>query len=81
MIQRRCRFGLSPGPRFNIVVTEKMRRKELQGNRPLEIGVFGLLDHTHPTLTKLLGNAVVRDRCAYHGRTAPSRSRLSLFPG
>ncbi len=36
-------------------------RQELQGDKTLETGVFGLVDHAHPTTTEFFENAVMRD--------------------
>ncbi len=33
---------------------------------PLQLRVFGLVDHTHPALAQFLGDAVVRDCLADH---------------
>src|SRR5262249_24472507 len=42
-------------------------RQELEHDEPTELGVLGLIDHTHPTATQLLKNAVVGNRLANHG--------------
>ena len=41
-------------------IVEKMRRKKLQRDGALQLGVLGLVNDTHPALTELLGNVVVR---------------------
>src|SRR5262249_21169421 len=46
--------------------------QELQGDAAAELGVFGLVDHTHAAATELLQDAVVRDGLADHGRTSGS---------
>src|ERR1700722_3539732 len=35
--------------------------QELEGNKPAELHIFGLINHTHPSAAKLLNDAVVRD--------------------
>jgi hypothetical protein len=41
-------------------------RKELQGNETVELGVLGLVDHTHATTAQLLNNSVVGDGLTNH---------------
>ena len=41
-----------------------MRSEEFQGNRALELGVFGLIRHPLPALAEFLGDLVVADGLA-----------------
>src|SRR5215471_21755670 len=55
----------------SLAVLGKMLRQELQGDEAAELGVLGLIDHTHPAATELLHDAVMRNGSAYHdGRPA-----------
>ena len=38
--------------------------QELEGNKPTELDVLGLVDHSHAATAKLLNDAVVRDGLA-----------------
>ena len=42
--------------------------QELQRNETAEVGVLGLVDHTHAAAAELLDDAVVRDGLADHWR-------------
>ena len=62
----------------SLAVLGKMFGEELQGDEPAELGVLGLVHHTHPAATQLLEDAVMRNGSAYHdGRPASARTRLS----
>ncbi|MGA7928009.1 MAG: hypothetical protein WCA20_18715 [Candidatus Sulfotelmatobacter sp.] len=39
--------------------------RELEGNKPSELHVFGFINHTHSATTQFLDNAVVRDGLPY----------------
>ena len=43
--------------------------QKLEGNKAVQPGVFGFIDHTHAAATDLLDNAVVRDGPTDHWRT------------
>src|SRR6516164_5735102 len=67
------------GPRFalkpfqSLAVLGKMFRQELQGDEAAKLGVFGLINHTHPPATQPLEDAVMRngndDGCPASART------------
>src|SRR5713226_5366407 len=40
--------------------------QKLQGDKPVQGHVLGLVDHTHPATTQLVEDAVVRDGLADH---------------
>src|SRR5215813_10213707 len=42
----------------SLAVLGKMFREELQGDEAAELGVLGLINHTHPAATQLLEDAV-----------------------
>jgi hypothetical protein len=48
----------------SLALLGKMFRQELQGNEPAELGVLGLINHTHAAATQLLEDAVVRNGSA-----------------
>ena len=52
--------------------------QELEGNKPTELDVLGLVDNTHTTATQLLDDAVVRNGLADHSVDAWLSGRLIL---
>src|SRR5258708_2788726 len=42
-------------------VLSYIRGQEFEGNEAAKLGIFGLIDDTHPAATQLLDDAVVRD--------------------
>ena len=60
------------GPRFAAETFQSLRiagnviGEELEGNETAELGVFGLVDHTHAAATQLFNNAIVRNCLADH---------------
>ena len=42
------------------------RGREFEGNEAAELGIFSLIDHTHPTAAQPLDDAVVRNRLTDH---------------
>src|SRR6516162_2978348 len=51
----------------SLAVLGKMFRQKLQGDEAAELGVLGLINHTHAAATQLLEDAVMRDRATNHG--------------
>jgi hypothetical protein len=49
-------------------VLREFFRQELEGNKPTELGVLGLIDDTHAPATELLDDAIVTDYAANHGK-------------
>ena len=47
-------------------VLSKMFGEELQGDEPAELGVLGLIHHSHAAATQLLEDAVMRNGSACH---------------
>ena len=64
MIQARggLRFSEEAGLVFGVL--DGVRRQELQRDRSFELGVFSLVDDTHPAFPECLGDLVVGDRLA-----------------
>ena len=61
MIQGRRGLRLALEARQSLRVLANFVGQELQGDKALETGVFGLVDHAHPTTTEFFENAVMRD--------------------
>ncbi len=59
-------LGLAPEPLEGDPIAEELLGQELQGNGPVEAGVLGLVDDTHPSAAKLLEDPVVGDGLADH---------------
>src|SRR5215467_10491967 len=57
-----ARFALKPFQ--SLAVLRTMFGEELQGNGAAELGVFGLINHTHAAATQLLEDAVMRNGSA-----------------
>jgi len=51
---------------LDLLVAEDITGKELECYRDPKLRVLGLVDNTHPALTELLGDLVVRDGSADH---------------
>src|SRR5271157_267702 len=49
-----------------LMVPGHFLRQELEGDEAVELGVFGLIDHTHSAAAEFLHDAVVRNRCSDH---------------
>ncbi len=58
MVQGRGRFSLLPEPVPDLANVGQLRRQELQGHRPLEPGVLGLVDDPHAAPAELLRDSV-----------------------
>ena len=67
MIQSRggLRLALKSGQRLR--VAEHLFRQELEGNKAMQAGVLGLVDHTHAAAAQLFDDVVVGDFLADHG--------------
>ena len=50
-----------------LAVLREFFRQELQRDGALELGVLGLVDHTHAAAAQLLQNAIVGNRLPDHG--------------
>jgi hypothetical protein len=53
----------------SLPVLREFFRQELEGNKPTELGVFGLVDDAHAAATQLFENPVVRNAQTEHGGT------------
>ncbi len=69
MVQGRSRLGLALEAGQRLGVLGDVIRQELEGDKAMQPGVFGLVDDAHAATADLLNNAVVRDGPADHWRT------------
>jgi hypothetical protein len=61
-------------------ITGYLVGQELEGDEPVEPGVFGLVNHTHTAAAQLLDDAVMRDGLADHGKWASREPGLIVVP-
>jgi hypothetical protein len=66
MVQGRSSSRLTSEPFQSLRVLGYILWQEFQGDEASQIGVFSLVDDTHPTATELLDDAVVRDGQGNH---------------
>jgi hypothetical protein len=66
VIEGRGCLGFALETLERLMVLRQSLRQELQGDEAMQLGVFGLIDHTHPAAAQLLQNTVVRNRLAQH---------------
>jgi len=68
MVQGGSSLRLALESRQRLSISGNFCGQELQSDETMEPGVFGFIDHTHPTAAELLQNAIVRDGLAEHRR-------------
>jgi hypothetical protein len=66
MIQCRGGSRLPPKPLQSLVISRNFLGQKLQSDKPPKLGIFGLIDHTHPAAAELLNDPVVRDGLPDH---------------
>ena len=66
MIQRGCRPRLTTKTFQRLRVLRQLVGQEFQGDEPTQVGVLGLIHHTHAAATELIHDAIVRDGLADH---------------
>ena len=89
VVEGRRSAGFATEPLQRRWLESQVFRKKLNGNQAAEFGVLSLVDNPHPTTTKLLDDAVVRDGLANQSGETPiqatcrfSRKPLEMgFPG
>ena len=64
MVQRRRSTRLTPESLERLRIRRQIIRKEFQRHMPAKVRILSLVHHTHPTATKLLDHAVMRDGTA-----------------
>src|SRR5689334_5355202 len=77
MIQGRRGLGLALEAAECLGIFGDVVGKEFQRDEPLELGVLGLVDDTHPAAAQLLENSVVGYGLADHACRTPSTAQLS----
>ena len=68
MVQRRCSLGLAAKAGQRLWIASNFFRKEFERNKPMQTGVFGLIDDTHAAAAELFNNFVVGNVLADHWR-------------
>ena len=66
MIERRGCLRLALETFQSLAVLSQRLGQELEGDKPVQPGVFSFVDHAHTAATELFKNAVVRNRLANH---------------
>src|SRR5579862_408355 len=69
MVQRGCSLRFAAKACQSLGIARNVLRQELEGNKAMQAGVLGLVDHTHSAAAQFLDDAVMRDRLADHGAT------------
>jgi hypothetical protein len=63
--------GLAAESFKRLCVSGQIVGQEFQGNKATELGILGLINHTHPAATELFDDAVVGNCLADHGFHQP----------
>ena len=66
VIQRGCGLGFALETGEGLRVTGNFLGQKLEGNKTVQPGVLGLVDHAHTAAAQLLDNAVVRNGLPDH---------------
>ena len=66
MIQRRGSLGFALEAAQRLRVLRNIVGQEFESDKATEVGILGLVHHTHPTAPKLFDDAVMRDDLADH---------------
>jgi hypothetical protein len=76
MAQGRRRARLEHEPLECLLVVSHLLGQELQRYKTAKLGVFGLVDHTHPTAPELVDDFVMRDGLPDHYLPPLSRGKI-----
>ena len=68
MVQCRCRLRFALETRQRLRIFGYIVRQKLQGDKAMQLYVFGLVDHAHSAAAQFLDNAVMGDGLADHWR-------------
>jgi hypothetical protein len=72
MVERRGRLSFTLESLQGLMVPRQGFGQEFECGEAVQLGILGLVDHTHPAATKLLQNPIVGNGFACHcGRTRP----------
>src|SRR5579862_1489891 len=66
MVESGCSLGFALKAGESLGIAGNSFGKEFQGNKTAKARVFGFVDDSHATATKLFGDVVVRDGLANH---------------
>src|SRR5262245_15125503 len=66
MVQCRSRARFAAEAFESERIISKVRRQELQSDEPAQFEILGLVDHAHPSTTKLFQNPVMGNGLADH---------------
>jgi len=73
VIQSGCGLGFALEAGQGLRIFRNLVRQELQGNKAVQLYVFGFVDDAHTTTAQLLNDAVMRDGLSDHqGIPVPS---------
>ena len=67
MVQRRSRLRLALKAAERLGILGHFIGQELEGDKAMQPGVFGFVNHTHPAAAQLVDNAVMRNGLPDHG--------------
>src|ERR1700746_2263728 len=70
VVQRRGSFGFALEAAQSLRVLGHIVGQEFKSDKAAEVGVLGLVDHTHAAAAQLFDNTVVRDDRVEHWREA-----------
>jgi hypothetical protein len=79
MAERRHRLRLAAEAGEAHRIAGKLGGENLEGDGPLEVGVLGEVDLSHPPFAEFADNAVVRERAADHDSVLPEQDRATLY--
>jgi hypothetical protein len=65
---------------IRIVLSVERIQSEVQGDEAMELGVFGLVNNTHPAPPELFENAVVGNGIANHDEETSFREAIKVPP-
>jgi hypothetical protein len=71
VVQRRGGLRFAHESSAKLKILNRPKRQELERDRPVELGVLGLVDDAHAALAELVEDAVVRDRMTCHPPSLP----------
>src|SRR5204863_8986104 len=81
MVERGSRTRFMHESAAPFLVARFAWRKQLESDKPVELGIAGLIDNTHAAFAKLFEHLEVRQRAAGHYRTILYTVRAARPPG
>ncbi len=77
VIQRRSGLGFALEAGQGLRVFGDFIGQEFQGNKAMQLHVFGFIDHAHPAAAEFVDDAIVGDGLADHAQNLTSVKRAS----